>query len=129
MPIRSLTADRMRCLHPRSRRKGRFRVARCPPRIRIYPAPIRKRNKPLNWDSIHGEQVRMVVLLALRQSETANTHMQVFSSLARKLDDDDFRQHLLKIETAEQVTTYLAEQLGLPSWLVNGNPVAAERTE
>lgn len=71
----------------------------------------------------------MVVLLALRQSETANTHMQVFSSLARKLDDDDFRQHLLKIETAEQVTTYLAEQLGLPSWLVNGNPVAAERTE
>ena len=90
---------------------------------------ILRLNEPINWDSIHGEQVRMVVLLALRQSETANTHMQVFSSLARKLDDDDFRQHLLKIETAEQVTTYLAEQLGLPSWLVNGNPVAAERTE
>jgi mannitol/fructose-specific phosphotransferase system IIA component (Ntr-type) len=40
--------------------------------------------------------------------------MQVFSSLARRLDDDDFRQRLLNIDTAEQMTTYLAEQLGLP---------------
>jgi mannitol/fructose-specific phosphotransferase system IIA component (Ntr-type) len=56
----------------------------------------------------------MVVLLALRKSEVANTHMQVFSSLARKLDDEAFRQHLLQLQTAEQVTTYLAEQLGLP---------------
>jgi len=72
-------------------------------------------NEPINWDSIHGEQVRMVVLLALRKSEVASTHMQVFSSLARKLDEDDFRQFLLQVETPEQVTAYLAEQLGLPS--------------
>ncbi len=74
-------------------------------------------NEPINWDSIHGEPVRMVVLLALRKSEVASTHMQVFSSLARKLDEEDFRQHLLKGETPEQVTTYLAEKLGLPSLL------------
>jgi len=90
---------------------------------------ILKLNEPINWDSIHGEQVRMVVLLALRKSELANTHMQVFSSLARKLDGDDFRQRLLEVDTAEQVTTYLAEQLGLPSGLVNGNRVTPERTQ
>jgi fructose-specific PTS system IIA-like component len=72
-------------------------------------------NEPINWDSIHGEQVRMVVLLALRKSEVANVHMQVFSSLARKLDEEDFRQFLLKVETPEQVTDFLAEQLGLTS--------------
>lgn len=72
-------------------------------------------NEPINWDSIHGEQVRMVVLLALRKSEVASTHMQVFSSLARKLDEDDFRQFLLKVETPEQVTDYLGQQLGLSS--------------
>jgi fructose-specific PTS system IIA-like component len=72
-------------------------------------------NEPINWDSNDGEPVRMVVLLALRKSEVANIHMQVFSSLARKLDDEDFRQHLLEFETPEQVTTYLADQLGLPS--------------
>jgi fructose-specific PTS system IIA-like component len=74
---------------------------------------------PIDWDSIHGEQVRVVVLLALRESDATNTHMQVFSSLARKLDDEDFRQQLLKLETAKQVTEYLANQLGLPSGLVN----------
>jgi len=35
------------------------------------------------------------------------------------LDEEDFRQHLLKAETPEQVTTYLAEKLGLPSLLAS----------
>ncbi len=70
--------------------------------------------EPINWDSVDGEQVRMVVLLALRDSEAANTHMQVFSSLARKLMNEDFRQQLLKLKTAHETTTYLAEQLGIP---------------
>ena len=87
---------------------------------------ILRLKESINWDSIHGEQVRMVVLLALRKSEVANTHMQIFSSLARKLDDDDFRQHLLKLETAEQVTGYLAGQLGLPAQVVAGYPVEAD---
>jgi hypothetical protein len=30
------------------------------------------------------------------------------------MDDEAFRQHLLRLESAEEVTTYLAEQLGLP---------------
>ena len=80
--------------------------------------------EPIVWDTDHRERVSMVVLLALRDSEGADTHMQVFSSLARKLINDEFRQYLLKAETADQVTTYLSEQLGLPSLLVDGIPVA-----
>lgn len=78
-------------------------------------------NESVNWDSVHGERVSMVVLLALRDSESADTtHMQVFSALARSLMNHDFRQRLLTFETAGQVTTYLAEQLGILS-LSNGN--------
>ena len=80
--------------------------------------------QPIAWDTDHRERVSMVVLLALRDSEGADTHMQVFSSLARKLINDEFRQYLLTAETAEQVTTYLAGQLGLPSLLVDGIQVA-----
>lgn len=69
--------------------------------------------EPINWDAIDGERVRMVVVLALRNSEVANNHMQVFSTLARKLMNEDFRQHLLEVETADEVTTYLAGQLGI----------------
>lgn len=90
---------------------------------------ILKLKEPIDWDSIHGEQVRMVVLLALRKSDAANTHMQVFSSLARKLDDETFRQQLLQFETAEQVTTYLAEELGLPSQAGEQESMAPEHTE
>ncbi len=71
-------------------------------------------HQPINWDSVDGEQVRMVVLLSLRDSKAANTHMQVFSSLARKLMNEDFRHQLLKLETPHQTTTYLAEELGIP---------------
>jgi multiphosphoryl transfer protein len=74
---------------------------------------ILRLKEPINWDSVDGERVRMVVLLALRNSEAAGTHMQVFSTLARKLMNDEFRQHLLSVETADQVTTYLAGQLGI----------------
>jgi multiphosphoryl transfer protein len=87
---------------------------------------ILRLNEPIDWDSIHGEKVRMVVLLALRQSEVANTHMQVFSSLARKLDDDEFRQHLLKFKTPQQVTGYLAEQLGVDSLVLNQGSLLPE---
>ncbi len=68
---------------------------------------------PIHWGSVDGEPVRMVVLLALRDSEDSNTHMQVFSTLARKLMNDDFRKHLLQFETANQITRYLAGELGL----------------
>jgi len=87
---------------------------------------ILRPKKPIDWDSIHGEQVQMVVLLALRNSDVANTHMQVFSSLARKLDDDDFRKHLLNFETAHQVTGYLADQLGLEFFPVEPSPMETD---
>ena len=74
---------------------------------------ILRLQEPIEWDSIQGERVRMVVLLAMRSSEGTNSHMQVFSSLARRLDDEDFRENLLKFETPRQIITYLQEQLGI----------------
>ena len=70
-------------------------------------------SEPIHWGSVDGEGVRMVVLLALRSSENGASHMQVFSTLARKLMNEDFRQHLVKSENAHQVIAYLGEQLGI----------------
>jgi fructose PTS system EIIA component len=83
--------------------------------------------RPIYWDGSDGEPVNMVVLLALRESDAAGTHMQVFSSLARQLINDDFRQRLLKAATPREVTSYLADQLGLPLEEASEKPVAAER--
>jgi multiphosphoryl transfer protein len=67
--------------------------------------------QPILWD--HSERVNMVVLLALREADVANTHMQIFSLLARKLMNEDFRQHLLHAASARDVTAYLSTQLGI----------------
>jgi phosphoenolpyruvate-protein phosphotransferase len=66
---------------------------------------------PIRWD--HTERVRVVVMLALRDADVANIHMQIFSLLARKLMNEDFRQHLLNADSAQDVTKYLSGQLGI----------------
>jgi multiphosphoryl transfer protein len=46
----------------------------------------------VDWDSLDGEPVRTVVLLAIRESEPADTHMRVLASLARRLMHEEFRE-------------------------------------
>jgi multiphosphoryl transfer protein len=75
---------------------------------------ILRLKEQIHWDSDHGEPVGVVVLLALRESNAVDTHMQVFSSLARKLISDEFRRDLLKIETVDGITNYLGHELGIP---------------
>jgi fructose-specific PTS system IIA-like component len=79
-------------------------------------------NQPVEWNSVDREPVCMIVLIALRDPETESRHMQVFSTLARKLMNDEFREHLLKVGTASEVTTFLARQLGLPGGRAEGDP-------
>jgi mannitol/fructose-specific phosphotransferase system IIA component (Ntr-type) len=55
--------------------------------------------------------VNMIILFAMREPHLANRHMQVFSKLARKLMNEEFRGHLLAIENAHDMATYLAQQL------------------
>ncbi len=76
---------------------------------------VLRMKSPIEWDAAQGEQVSTVVLLALRESDKVNTHMQVFSVLARKLMNNDFRQYLQTIQTVQQIIQYLSEQLGIPS--------------
>lgn len=78
--------------------------------------------EPIQWD--HSEKVNVVVLLAMRDADVANTHMQIFSLLARKLINEDFRQHLLKVTTPHEVTTYLSSQLGIALGETNINSMS-----
>jgi fructose-specific PTS system IIA-like component len=45
----------------------------------------------VEWGSIDGDAVRTVVLLAVRESDAAATHMRVLASLARRLMHEEFR--------------------------------------
>ncbi|MFQ5500942.1 MAG: phosphoenolpyruvate--protein phosphotransferase, partial [Phycisphaerae bacterium] len=50
--------------------------------------------QPIDWDSVDGEPVQCVILLAIRESDRDGTHMKIFSTLARKLMHEDFRERM-----------------------------------
>jgi len=68
---------------------------------------------PIDWGAADHEPVRMVILIAMRELQTANGHMQVFSELARKLMNEEFREGLLALQDAPKMMQYLGEQLAL----------------
>jgi fructose-specific PTS system IIA-like component len=48
----------------------------------------------VDWNAIDGQLVRTVILLVVREAESAGTHMRVLASLARRLMHEDFRADL-----------------------------------
>ena len=74
---------------------------------------IARFGNPFSWNPKEDEPVRMIIMLAMRQSGSGNLHMQIFSKLARKLMHEDFRSHLLEAATARDVMVFLESELGL----------------
>jgi fructose-specific PTS system IIA-like component len=67
-------------------------------------------NHAIDWGSVDTKPVNMIILIAMRESQNSR-HMKVFSKLARKLMNDEFRGHLLAVENAHEMATFLAQQL------------------
>ncbi|MGB6875514.1 MAG: phosphoenolpyruvate--protein phosphotransferase [Candidatus Acidiferrales bacterium] len=72
---------------------------------------ILRLNQPIDWGSVDGKPVVIIILIALRNRGSSTRHMQLFSMLARKLMDESFRGHLLEIKSAHEIVTYIAQQL------------------
>jgi multiphosphoryl transfer protein len=72
---------------------------------------VLKLTRAIEWGSVDSKPVSMIILMAMRESQPASRHMQVFSKLARKIMNEDFRGHLLAVESAHDMATYLAQQL------------------
>jgi phosphoenolpyruvate-protein phosphotransferase len=68
-------------------------------------------SQPIDWGSVDTKPVNMIILIAMRESQNPSRHMKVFSKLARKLMSEEFRGHLLAVENAHDMATFLAQQL------------------
>jgi fructose-specific PTS system IIA-like component len=62
---------------------------------------------PVNWDSLDGQPVRVVILLAVREADGANGHMKLFARLARKVMNEDFRARLEAEKDPEKLCEFL----------------------
>ena len=74
---------------------------------------VLKLKQAIDWGSVDRKPVNMIILIAMREPQLANRHMQVFSKLARKLMSEEFRGHLLAVENAHDMATYFAQQLDI----------------
>jgi fructose-specific PTS system IIA-like component len=72
-------------------------------------------NQPIQWDSVDSEPVRFVILMAVSEPQIAGRHLQVFSRLARKIMNEDFREHLLTLKNADDMVAYFSQQLEISS--------------
>ena len=68
---------------------------------------VLKLKEPVDWGSLDGHRVEIVILLAARESDAGNEHLRVFSRLARNLMDDEFRERLLKAADADAILAVL----------------------
>lgn len=73
---------------------------------------VLKLQQPIEWGSIDDQPVSFVILLAMRESDQNNLHMRIFSTLARKLMDEDFRQSLASAKNRDEILSRLSSELG-----------------
>jgi fructose-specific PTS system IIA-like component len=75
---------------------------------------VLKLKNSLEWGSVDEKPVHMVLLLAIRESDPSNSHMQVLAKLARKLMNEEFRQQLAQFQDARNILSYLSQELEIP---------------
>lgn len=75
---------------------------------------VLKLKNSLEWGSVDEKPVQMVLLLAIRESDPSNSHMQVLAKLARKLMNEEFRQQLAQFQDARNILSYLSQELEIP---------------
>lgn len=55
---------------------------------------VLKFSRPIPWNSIDDEPVRVMILSAIREGDSAKEHLKIMSSLARQLMHEEFRAAL-----------------------------------
>jgi len=63
---------------------------------------------PVDWDSLDGEPVKAVFMIAVPESAAGNEHLQILIALSRKLIDSEFRDKLMAVSDSEALTSLLA---------------------
>lgn len=72
---------------------------------------IFKFNKPVEWEAIDDEPVKVAIALVMPGEAENNTHIQVLSKFSRKLMDDEFIETLLTEEQADKIYDFVIAEM------------------
>ncbi len=91
-----------------------FAIPHCKSEAVVSPSlAVVKLGSPVEWGSMDGQPVEVVMLLVVPASDASGSHMKVFASLARRLMHEEFRDRMRAAASAEAVEGCLREELGL----------------
>lgn len=61
----------------------------------------------VEWESLDGEPVQMVFVLAVPEEAASNEHLRILALLSRKLMDEEFRQKLITVDDKDNLMELL----------------------
>jgi fructose-specific PTS system IIA-like component len=62
--------------------------------VRFNSLVLLKPRRPIAWNSLDGQPVRVMILLAVRETNGSTAHMKVLARLARRVMDTQFRAQI-----------------------------------
>lgn len=71
---------------------------------------IGKKKEGLDWQSLDGDSVKIVFMIAVPKERAGDEHLEILQQLSRKLLRNDFRDKLRKAETAEEIVRVMKDQ-------------------
>ncbi|WP_010632424.1 PTS sugar transporter subunit IIA [Sporolactobacillus vineae] len=79
--------------------------------VNVVSVAIGRLVEPLEWNSLDGEKVQMIFLLAVPEKSKGDEHLRILSELSRKLIHKDFRERLFQAENSSEVISLIGETL------------------
>jgi fructose-specific PTS system IIA-like component len=75
--------------------------------VRANSLALVKLRTPIEWGSLDDRPVRVLILLAIRESDQATEHLRILAALSRRLVHEDFRVQLEREEDPAALCTLL----------------------
>lgn len=76
--------------------------------VKFTSAVIGRLDNDINWNSLDGKPVRLVIMLAIKSFDKT-THIRLLSKIATSLCDKEIVKKLFEVEDKKKVISYLSQ--------------------
>ena len=77
--------------------------------VRTTTVAIAVLDNPIKWETLDGEPVKVVIMFAVRDSDSNTTHILLLQQVATLLAHDDFVKDLKKVKSVDALYELLAQ--------------------
>ncbi|WP_407855859.1 PTS sugar transporter subunit IIA [Enterococcus hailinensis] len=70
---------------------------------------VGKTKKPIEWESLDDQPVRVIILFAVRNTDANTMHIKLLQKVAMLLADDDFIENMVHAQTKAEVIELLSK--------------------